>query len=81
MIDIVYYLGYLGYSAAMLFMIIEHFKDVAAIGDRFRAKGRMLPDNVSYQSSRVDPIGLRCFQLMEARTKNHCSRGWQLGVI
>ena len=50
----------------MLFMIIEQFKDVAAIGDRFRAKGRMLPESVTYQASWVDPVALRCFQLMEA---------------
>lgn len=49
----------------MLFMIIEHFKDVAAIGERFRTKGRMLPEGVTYQASWVDPLALRCFQLME----------------
>ena len=50
----------------MLLMVIEHFKDVAAIGDRFRAKGRMLPDGVSYCSSWIDAAGHRCFQIMEA---------------
>jgi hypothetical protein len=50
----------------MLFMIIEHFKDVAAIGERFRAKGRMLPEGVTYQASWVAPANHRCFQLMEA---------------
>ncbi len=38
----------------MLFMIIEHFKDVAATGERFRAKGRMLPEGVTYQASWVE---------------------------
>jgi hypothetical protein len=52
--------------AAMLFMIIEHFKDVTAIGERFRAEGRMLPESVIYQASWVDSAGLRCFQLMDA---------------
>ncbi len=50
----------------MLFMIIEQFKDVSAIGERFRAKGRMLPEGVTYQASWVDPANRRCFQLMEA---------------
>jgi Protein of unknown function (DUF3303) len=50
----------------MLFMIIEHFKDVAAIGERFRAKGRMLPEGVIYQASWIDAAANRCFQLMEA---------------
>ena len=50
----------------MLFMVIEHFKDVAAIGERFIAKGRMLPEGVTYHASWVDPSRYRCFQLMEA---------------
>jgi hypothetical protein len=50
----------------MLFMVIEHFKDVPAILERFRAKGRMLPEGVTYQASWVDSGGDRCFQLMEA---------------
>jgi hypothetical protein len=50
----------------MLFMVIEHFKDVPAIGQRFQAKGRLLPDGVSYQASWIDSARLRCFQLMEA---------------
>lgn len=50
----------------MLFMIIEKFKDAAAIGERFREKGRMLPDGVSYRASWVDARESRCFQLMEA---------------
>lgn len=52
----------------MLFMVIERFKngDIAPVGERFRAKGRMMPDNVSYVSSWLDPAGTICFQLMEA---------------
>ena len=50
----------------MLFMIIEHFKDVSAIGERFRATGRMLPEGVIYKNSWIDPSRLRCFQVMEA---------------
>jgi hypothetical protein len=51
----------------MLFMIIENFKDVAAIGERFRIKGRMLPEGVKYLASWVEPGGQRCFELMEAQ--------------
>jgi hypothetical protein len=53
----------------MLFMVIERFKrgDFRAVGGRFKAHGRMLPDDVSYQASWVDSEGTRCFQIMEAR--------------
>jgi hypothetical protein len=50
----------------MTFMIIERFKDVDAIGDRFRARGRMMPDNVLYIASWIDALRDRCFQVMEA---------------
>jgi hypothetical protein len=52
----------------MLFMVIEHFKegDAVAIGERFKLKGRMLPEGVTYQASWVDAAGARCFQVMEA---------------
>ena len=50
----------------MLFMVIEHFKDVPAIGERFAREGRMLPDGVAYHASWVEPGGGRCFQVMEA---------------
>ena len=50
----------------MLFMVIERFKDMALIGDRFKRQGRMLPEGVVYQSSWIDVDGSRCFQIMEA---------------
>ena len=52
----------------MLFMIIEHFKDgdPRPIRERFVRDGRMMPDNVVYHASWVDPKNLRCFQIMEA---------------
>ena len=59
----------------MLFMIIEHFKDVSAIGERFRAKGRMLPEGVTYRTSWIDPARLRCFQVMEA-SNTEALRPW-----
>ena len=52
----------------MLFMVIERFKqgDAGAVGARFKASGRMLPDGVTYQASWMEANGSRCFQLMEA---------------
>jgi len=49
-------------------MVIERFVlgDAAAIGERFRSRGRMLPEGVSYISSWVDLDGSCCFQVMEA---------------
>jgi hypothetical protein len=49
----------------MLFMVIEHFKDGAAIYRRVRERGRMLPDGLEYIGSWVEPNLDRCFQLME----------------
>lgn len=52
----------------MLFMIIETFRsgNAATIGERFRLKGRMLPEGVTYQASWMDRKRMRCFQIMEA---------------
>jgi hypothetical protein len=50
----------------MLFMVIEHLKDVKAVGERFRKLGRMTPEGVEYRASWVDPARRRCFQVMEA---------------
>jgi hypothetical protein len=50
----------------MLFMVIERFKDEAAVAERFKDSGRLLPDGVVYHASWVEPDGSRCFQLMEA---------------
>lgn len=54
--------------SAMLFMVIEHFKngDPKPIGDRFRVHGRMLPENVVYHASWIDTQNSRCFQIMES---------------
>jgi hypothetical protein len=49
-----------------LFMIVERFRDVDAVGRRFRAQGRMLPDGVTVHASWIEPEGGRCFQIMEA---------------
>jgi hypothetical protein len=54
-------------SEAMLYMVIERFRDdaAAAVYIRFREKGRMLPDGLSYVDSWVEVNNSRCFQLME----------------
>lgn len=49
----------------MLFMVIEKNKDAKAVYERFREKGRMMPDGVSYVASWVELSGDRCFQVME----------------
>lgn len=51
----------------MLYMVIERFRGAgsAPIGERFKSRGRMLPEGLTYQASWVDAKGTRCFQLME----------------
>ena len=52
----------------MLFMVIERFRhgDAKLVGERFRRNGRMLPEDIAYHASWVEPSGARCFQVMEA---------------
>jgi len=50
----------------MLFMIIERFRDPALVRARFLARGRMVPGDVTYHASWIDPARNRCYQLMEA---------------
>jgi len=49
-------------------MVIERFKpdSLKQIGERFRRRGRMLPEGVAYHASWVDSAGTRCFQIMDA---------------
>jgi len=49
-------------------MIIEDFRgrDPKPVHDRFTARGRMLPEGVTYQASWIDPVRARCYQVMEA---------------
>jgi hypothetical protein len=51
----------------MLYIVIERFKnrDAKAVYRRFREKGRMAPDGLSYVESWVETNFDRCFQLME----------------
>ena len=52
----------------MLYMVIERFdqQKFATMGERFKQKGRMLPEGVIYHQSWIDSAGSQCFQIMEA---------------
>ena len=52
----------------MLFMVIENFRPgtTALIGERFKQKGRMLPEGVTYHASWMESGGARCFQIVES---------------
>jgi len=49
------------------YMIVEHFrnKDAVAVYRRFRDRGRMAPQGLSYLSSWVEESLERCYQIME----------------
>jgi Protein of unknown function (DUF3303) len=57
--------------ANTLYMVVEHFKnkDAVAVYRRFRDRGRMAPDGLTYVSSWVDDKIERCFQLMETHDR------------
>jgi hypothetical protein len=60
----------------MLVMVIERYRDpgAAAVYERARESGRMMPDGVRYVASWVDANLRRCFQVME------CDRLAQLSL-
>ncbi|MBL8669255.1 MAG: DUF3303 family protein [Alphaproteobacteria bacterium] len=51
----------------MLFMVIERFKgrDARAVYLRFRERGRLAPEGLTYVGSWIEANWDRCFQLME----------------
>ena len=51
----------------MLYMVIERYQPggVAAAYQRFRERGRLAPEGLTYVSSWVDLNLSRCFQVME----------------
>ncbi len=55
----------------MLYMIIENFRnaDPAPVYARFRERGRLAPEGLTYVSSWVDETLARCFQLMETEDR------------
>ncbi len=50
----------------MLFMVIEHFRsqDAKGVYRRFREKGRLMPEGITFVDSWVQADLARCFQLM-----------------
>jgi len=61
----------------MLFMVVEHFKAGKApeVYRRFRERGRMAPEDVTYVASWVDLKFERCYQVMEADNESRL-REW-----
>ena len=55
----------------MLFMVVERPRsgDFKTVGDRFKVHGRMLPEGVTYQASWIDAQDARCFQIMDAPSR------------
>ncbi|HKW33447.1 MAG TPA: DUF3303 family protein [Candidatus Acidoferrum sp.] len=65
----------------MLYIVIERFKNREAIPvyQRFREKGRMTPQGLTYTESWVETNFDRCFQLMEcndARLLEEWAANW-----
>jgi hypothetical protein len=54
-------------NAKKQYMVIEHFRDAAAVYRRFRDRGRLAPDGLVYLSSWVDEKLERCYQVMETQ--------------
>jgi len=54
-----------------LFMVVEQFKnnDPLPVYRRFRDRGRMAPEGLTYVSSWVDQRLERCFQIMETNER------------
>jgi hypothetical protein len=51
-----------------MYMVVEHFRngDAVPVYRRFRERGRMAPEGLTYISSWVDHNLTRCYQIMEA---------------
>ena len=66
----------------MLYMIVEHFRDGDArpVYRRFRDRGRLAPEGLTYVSSWVTADLCRCFQVMECddvRLLEQWMREWE----
>ncbi len=50
-----------------VYMVIEHFKnhDPVPVYRRFRDRGRLAPEGLTYVSSWIDTTLTRCYQVME----------------
>jgi hypothetical protein len=64
---------------AMLFMVIERFRDndMVPIYQRLRDEGRGFPEGLRYIDSWIEPNFSRCFQLMECDDLR-CIQRWML---
>ena len=51
----------------LTYMVIEHFRggDAVPVYERFRDRGRLAPDGLTYVASWVDSTLRCCFQVME----------------
>ncbi|GKS62678.1 hypothetical protein YTPLAS21_21360 [Candidatus Nitrosocosmicus sp.] len=51
----------------MLFMVVEKFRQgkKPLVYERYKQKGRMLPEGLVYVDSWIESDGDRCFQLMQ----------------
>jgi hypothetical protein len=51
----------------MLFMVIENFRaqDAKSVYRRYKERGRLMPDGITYVSSWVQADLRRCFQIVE----------------
>ena len=55
-----------------LFMVVEHFRngDAASVYRRFKERGRMAPDGLTYVSSWVEENLATCYQVMETADRS-----------
>ncbi len=63
-----------------LYLVIERFKDAAAVYRRFAERGRLAPAGLRYVTSVVDEAIARCWQIMEADDRallDEWMRSWQ----
>jgi hypothetical protein len=56
-------------------MVVERFRDPAAVYRRFRERGRLAPDGLEYVSSWVTADVTRCYQVMEC-TDEQLLKDW-----
>lgn len=65
-----------------LYMIIEHFRngDADPVYERFRQRGRLMPEGLSYVNSWITTDLTRCYQVMECDDRTLLDRwmeAWQ----
>jgi hypothetical protein len=60
----------------MRFMVVEHFRggNPGPVYARFRERGRMAPEGLTYVTSWVSETGDRCYQVMECDDRSLLDR-------